>query len=115
MKHFTTLTCSTFRPTEASRPRPDSADHNSGAHRASVPLPHVGGADPGAVRAFDAPAPQTFATPGGMLSLGMLTKAHFLFEVPLALGVVCWRLWRRKARPAAAATFSVALILIAGP
>jgi len=52
---------------------------------------------------------------GLVLSAALLTKAYFLALVPLALAVVGWGLWRRRASLAAAASFAAPVALLAGP
>jgi hypothetical protein len=61
-----------------------------------------------AVRAVQAPSTKSFAILGLMLSLGLLTKAYFLFMVPLALVIVCRRL-------RAAGLFAAVMLVVAGP
>lgn len=52
---------------------------------------------------------------GLVLSAALLTKAYFLALVPLALAVIGWGLWRRRASLSAAAAFAAPVVLLAGP
>jgi len=68
-----------------------------------------------AVRALQSPGPKSFAVLALVLSLGLLTKSYFLLLVPLALGIVCWQAWRRRASLRAAGLFVAVLLVVAGP
>lgn len=68
-----------------------------------------------AIRAMENPGPGTFAAMGVMLGLGLLMKAYYLFLAPLAFGLVCWQLRRRRATLLQAGLFLGALAATAGP
>jgi hypothetical protein len=53
--------------------------------------------------------------PGLALTGALLTKAYFLFLIPLPLGLLAWALWRKNAPRAAAAFFFLPLVLLAAP
>jgi len=67
------------------------------------------------VRALQQPSRKTFAILAVMLSLALLTKVYFIFEVPLAMAIVAWHLWRRKATFANAGLFVAILAVTTGP
>lgn len=68
-----------------------------------------------AVRALQHPSRKTFAILAVMLSVALLTKVYFIFEVPLALALVAWHLWARKATLADVELFGAILMVITGP
>jgi hypothetical protein len=52
---------------------------------------------------------------GLVTAAALLTKAYFLFLVPLAVGWIGWALWRKRATLTGLAWFAAPLLLLAGP
>jgi hypothetical protein len=68
-----------------------------------------------AIRAHETGSRRDCFLLGLALSAALLTKAYFLALVPLALAVIGWGLWRRRASLTGAALFAAPVALLAGP
>ena len=68
-----------------------------------------------AIRTAESGAPRDCLWLGLATSATLLTKAYFLFLVPLAVGALGWALWKKRSSVAGAFYFIAPVALLAGP
>ncbi|HYL76228.1 MAG TPA: hypothetical protein VEU96_18605 [Bryobacteraceae bacterium] len=67
------------------------------------------------IRTAESGTPRDCVWLGLAASAALLTKAYFLFLVPLAVGALGWAIWKKRANLRGAIYFIAPMVLLAGP